>query len=114
MDPGMPHISSRIGKSNICFRAPMHEVSEARCGRKAHREKGGAHVATEQRAMFLVIARRIGFEIGDRPLQKLRQSGRKSSAMRVAPTRCKWSNAQMTPAAPCRNWVTVAAAVLTG
>ena len=61
-------------QSNICFGAPMHEISEARCGRKAHREKGGAHVATEQRAMFLVIGRRIGFEVGDRPLQKLRQS----------------------------------------
>ncbi len=24
--------------------------------------------------MFLVIGRRIGFEVGDRPLQKLRQS----------------------------------------
>jgi hypothetical protein len=51
----------------------MHQIGQARCGRKAHGEKCGTHVAKKQRAMFRVIGRRIAFEVGDCPLQELRQ-----------------------------------------
>ena len=65
-----PHqLSDR--QSHICFCARMNQISQARCGRKAHGDKCRTHVAEEQRAMLGVIGWRIAFESGDRPLQKL-------------------------------------------